>query len=107
MRHRVEMYPFDVPKARVMRKNKRSECMRGGETDPELRKWIRPDFTGEEDGSWILHAMKRGIKRVCAKERPRSRCGDQMRREGKEQRYRPNRSPTLKRRMWIALKRSG
>jgi hypothetical protein len=86
MRHSVEMYPFDVPKAIRMRKNKTSELMSGDDPDPKLRKWRTPDVTGEEDGSWMLHAMKRGIKRVCARERLRSLCGDQMIREGKEQR---------------------
>ena len=55
----------------------------------------------------MLHAMNKGMKSVRARERQRSWYGDQMRREGKEQRYRPSRSPRLKRRTWIALKRSG
>lgn len=51
--------------------------------------------------------MKRGMKSVWARERPRSLCGAQIRKEGKEQRCRPNRSPRLNRRMLVEVKRSG
>lgn len=65
-------------------------------------------FEGDVDGgSWMLHAMNKGMKSVCASERLRSLCRDQMRRDGNVHRYRPNRSPMLKRRTWSAWKRSG
>jgi hypothetical protein len=95
MRHRVEMYPFDTAKTIRMRKKRRSELMN------DL------DSLNVEEGRSMLHATKRGMKIVRARERPRSRFEDQMRREGKVQRCRPRRSPRLKRRTWRALKMRG
>jgi len=117
MRQRVEIYPVEVPKAKRIRKKRRSEEMNGPAADPasEVRGCrkgrMAPAGTGagagEEEGSWILHAINSGMKRVCAKERLKSLRLDQIRNDENVQRYRPNRSPRLKRRTWSALKRSG
>lgn len=65
---------------------------------------------GEEivvDGRWTLHIKNRGTKRVRARESVSSLLADHIKRLGKEQTYLPMKSPTLKTRKWVALKRRG
>jgi hypothetical protein len=95
IKHKLDTYPFDVPKANSIRKKRASELMMGSVEE------------GPDDAKRTLHARKRGTKSVCARERPRRRWDDQTMREGKKQRYRPKRSPRLKRRKWTTLKIRG
>lgn len=53
----------------------------------------------------MLHMRNRGTNRVRAKDNVRSRLGDQVSSLGKEQIYRPKKSPRPKTKKWIELKR--
>lgn len=51
---------------------------------------------GDDAAPLILHARKRGMKKVRRRESMRRRLEDHMWRRGREQRVRPVKSPTLK-----------
>ena len=55
----------------------------------------------------ILHMRNRGIKSVRAIDRVNRRLADHVRRRGKEQEYRPPKSPTLNTRKCTPLKIRG
>lgn len=54
-----------------------------------------------------MHIRKSGINRVRASDNARRRLPDQIRKIGKEQTYRPRKSPMLNTRKWIEVNNRG
>lgn len=91
---RLDKYPLVAPNARRMVMNKTSELMIG----------VVGELVGDD---WTLHIKNKGIKAVLARESIKRRFESQMRSRGNEQIYRPEKSPILNMRKWIALKSRG